>query len=175
MARFVLQQHDATTRHFDLRLEVRGVLRSWAVPKGPSLDPGDKRLAMAVADHDLAAGDFEGRHAGATRGSGAVIVWDRGTYAVAGGGDAAAALDAGHLAVELRGEKLRGGWALTRVAGGADDPGTRERWVLVKVRDEYADRERDLVADEPASVLSGRTLDELAGEGGGAEPPADRG
>ena len=74
MPRFVLQQHDATTRHFDLRLEVDGVLRSWAVPKGPSLDPAHKRLAMAVADHDLAAGDFEGRHAGATRGSGAVIV-----------------------------------------------------------------------------------------------------
>jgi bifunctional non-homologous end joining protein LigD len=173
--RFVLQQHDATTRHFDLRLEVDGVLRSWAVPKGPSLDPADKRLAMAVADHDLAAGDFEGRHPGATRGSGAVIVWDRGTYAVVGGGDAAAALDEGHLAVELRGEKLRGRWALTRVAGGADDPGTRERWVLVKARDEHADRERDVVADEPASVLSGRTLDELAGEAGGPGPPADRG
>ena len=141
MPRFVLQQHDATTRHFDLRLEVGGVLRSWAVPKGPSLDPADKRLAMAVADHDLAAGDFEGRHAGATRGSGAVIVWDRGTYAVAGGGDAAAALDAGHLAVELHGEKLRGGWALTRVAGGAAGArGARERWVLVKVRDGHADR-----------------------------------
>ena len=137
------------------------------MPKGPSLDPADKRLAMAVADHDLAAGDFEGRHAGATRGSGAVIVWDRGTYAVAGGGDAAAALDAGHLAVELHGEKLRGGWALTRVAGGAADPETRERWVLVKVRDERADRERDVVADEPASVLSGRTLDELVADADG--------
>jgi DNA ligase D-like protein (predicted 3'-phosphoesterase) len=176
--RFVLQQHDATTRHFDLRLEVGGVLRSWAVPKGPSLDPADKRLAMAVPDHDLGAGDFEGRHAGATRGSGAVIVWDRGTYRVADGGDPGAALAAGHLAVELHGHKLRGGWALTRVAGGPGGPGgagPRERWVLVKVRDEHADRGRDVVADEPASVLSGRTLDELVAGARDAGPPAGRG
>jgi DNA ligase D-like protein (predicted 3'-phosphoesterase) len=154
---FVVQQHDATTRHFDLRLEVGGVLRSWAVPRGPSLNPADKRLAMAVEDHALAAGDFEGRHAGARRGSGAVIVWDRGDYEVRGGGDAAAALDEGHLTVVLHGSKLRGAWALTRVAR---DP--RERWILVKVADEEADRERDLVAEEPRSVVSGRTLDEVA-------------
>src|SRR3954470_8803661 len=157
MPTFVVQQHDATTRHFDLRLDVGGVLRSWAVPRGPSLNPADKRLAMAVEDHALGAGDFEGRHAGARRGSGAVIVWDRGTYEVRGGGDAAAALDAGHLTVELYGRKLRGAWALTRVAR---DP--RERWILVKTADGEADRERDLVAEEPRSVLSGRTLDEVA-------------
>src|SRR3954451_15508243 len=158
MPRFVVQQHDATTRHFDLRLEVGGVLRSWAVPKGPSLDPADKRLAMAVQDHSLLAGEFEGRWPGAPRGSGAVIVWDRGTYEPRAGADPATALDAGHLAVELQGSKLRGGWALTRVAREA-----RERWILVKMDDAEADRARDLVADEPASVLSGRTLDEVAG------------
>src|SRR4051794_25427403 len=155
--RFVVQQHDATTRHFDLRLEVDGVLRSWAVPKGPSLDPADKRLAMAVEDHDLAAGDFEGRHALVRRGSGAVIVWDRGTYAVRGGADPAAALAAGHLVVELHGRKLRGEWALRLIAR---DP--RERWILVKVDDAEADRTRDLVAEEPESGLSGRTLDDVA-------------
>ena len=160
MARFVVQQHDATTRHFDLRLEVGGVLRSWAVPKGPSLDPADKRLAMAVEDHSMAAGEFEGRRPDAPRGSGAVIVWDEGEWEPLDGGDAAAALDSGHLAFRARGRKLRGGWALTRVAR---ERGGRERWILVKVRDDEADRERDLVADEPASVRTGRTLDELAG------------
>jgi DNA ligase D-like protein (predicted 3'-phosphoesterase) len=155
--RFVLQQHDATRLHFDLRLEVGGVFRSWAVPKGLSLNPADRRLAQPVDDHALSAGDFEGVHAGARRGSGAVIVWDRGTYR---GLDEAVpvadALAAGHAALWLEGEKLRGGWALTRVA---EDP--RERWIVVKVRDEHADRERDVVAERPGSVLSGRTLAEL--------------
>jgi DNA ligase D-like protein (predicted 3'-phosphoesterase) len=157
--RFVLQQHDATRLHFDLRLEVGGAFRSWAVPKGLSLDPADRRLAQPVEDHDLAAGDFEGVHAGASRGSGAVIIWDRGTYR---GLDAAMAmadaLSAGHAAFWLEGQKLRGGWALTRVAS---DP--RERWIVVKVRDELADR--DVVAERPESVVSGRTLAELIAGG----------
>jgi DNA ligase D-like protein (predicted 3'-phosphoesterase) len=155
--RFVLQQHDATRLHFDLRLEVGGVFRSWAVPRGLSLNPADRRLAQPVADHALSAGDFEGVHAGARRGSGAVIIWDRGTYrSLDVAAPVADALAAGHAALWLEGEKLRGGWALTRVA---EEP--RERWIVVKVRDEHADRDRDIVAERPASVVSGRTLAEL--------------
>lgn len=155
--RFVLQQHDATRLHFDLRLEVGGVFRSWAVPRGLSLNPADRRLAQPVEDHALSAGDFEGVHAGARRGSGAVIIWDRGTYrSLDGAAPVADALAAGHAALWLEGEKLRGGWALTRVA---EEPG--ERWIVVKMRDEHAARDRDIVAERPASVLSGRTLAEL--------------
>jgi DNA ligase D-like protein (predicted 3'-phosphoesterase) len=158
MARFVMQQHDATTRHFDFRIEVDGVLRSWAVPKGPSLDPSDKRLAVPVEDHSMQAGEFEGVHEGARRGTGAVIIWDRGTYRCPperdGATSVAEALDRGHAVIELDGEKLHGRWALTRVA---DD-----RWILVKARDEFADRGRDIVAERPESVVSGRTLDEMA-------------
>jgi DNA ligase D-like protein (predicted 3'-phosphoesterase) len=155
--RFVLQQHDATRLHFDLRLEVGGVFRSWAVPRGLSLNPADRRLAQPVEDHALSAGDFEGVHAGARRGSGAVIIWDRGTYrSLDVAAPVADALAAGHAALWLEGEKLRGGWALTRVA---EEP--RERWIVVKVRDEHADRDRDIVAERPASVVSGRTLAEV--------------
>lgn len=160
--RFVVQLHDATSRHYDFRLQVDGVLRSWAIPRGPSLDPAQKRLAQPVADHALAHGDFEGVLPDARRGTGAVIIWDRGTYTSLPGRDRAPfsparALARGHLAFELAGEKLRGGWALTRVAEGRD-----ERWILVKVRDAEADRGRDLVAERPESVVSGLTVDELA-------------
>jgi DNA ligase D-like protein (predicted 3'-phosphoesterase) len=151
MARFVVQLHDATTLHFDLRLELDGVLRSWAVPRGPSLDPGVRRLAVPVADHSLEAGEFEGVHAGAVLGSGAVIVWDEGTFALA-------RADPGHLVVTLEGSKLRGGFALTR---------TSERsWVLVKMADDEARRGSDVVAERPESVRSGRTWQEVAADGG---------
>src|SRR3954453_2073182 len=113
MPRFVIQQHDATTLHFDFRLEVDGVLRSWAVPKGPSVDPREKRLAVEVEDHSLASGGFEG-----AIGGGAVILWDRGSYEPINTDDFAAALDAGHASFWLEGEKLRGGWALTRTHAG---------------------------------------------------------
>ncbi len=147
--RFVVQEHDATTLHYDLRLEVDDVLRSWAVPKGPSLDPAQRRLAVPVDDHELAAGDFEGVHAGATRGSGAVIVWDEGEFEPFDG-----ELDAGHLAFAIRGRKLRGGFALTRTGP--------DRWILVKMRDEHARRGSDVVAERPRSVRSGRTVEEVA-------------
>ncbi len=160
-ARFVIQLHDATTLHFDLRLEVDGVLRSWAVPKGLSLDPRDRRLAVPVPDHELAHGDFEGVLPDARRGSGAVIVWDHGLFRPLRDGPVGAALDAGHAAVHLDGIKLAGGWELTRVATGAD-----ERWIVVKMRDEHADPARDIVAERPESVVSGRTIAELAGAGG---------
>ncbi|HEX6388168.1 MAG TPA: DNA polymerase ligase N-terminal domain-containing protein [Solirubrobacteraceae bacterium] len=144
MPRFVVQQHAATTLHFDLRLEVDGVLRSWAVPKGPSLDPSDKRLAVEVEDHSLAYGNHEGER---------VIIWDRGTYENRSDVPMAEALDAGHAVFHLDGEKLRGAWVLQRWAGKR-----KPTWLLVKRRDEDADPERDLVAELPHSVVSGRTL-----------------
>jgi DNA ligase D-like protein (predicted 3'-phosphoesterase) len=158
---FVVQKHQATALHYDFRLEVAGVLKSWAVPKGPSTDPRDKRLAMAVEDHDLGHADFEG-----VAGAGAVIVWDTGTYAnrtERNGHEVPIerALADGHAVVELTGRKLWGRYALTRT-----DTVPRERWLLVKVRDAAADPRRDPVATQPESVLSGRTLEELMAEAG---------
>jgi DNA ligase D-like protein (predicted 3'-phosphoesterase) len=150
---FVVQQHATTARHFDLRLEVGGVMRSWAVPKGPSLDPAAKRLAVEVADHALAHNAFEG----ATDG-GAVIVWDRGTYEQGGRVPWPEALERGHAVFVLHGDKLRGGFALQRTR-----PGAQAQWLLVKRRDEHARPGSDVVAERPQSVLSGRTLDELLG------------
>jgi DNA ligase D-like protein (predicted 3'-phosphoesterase) len=148
-SRFVVQLHDATALHFDFRVQIGGVLRSWAVPKGPSLDPRVRRLAVPVADHDLAAGDFEGVHDGPSRGSGAVIVWDEGRADIVGD-------EPGHLSVALHGRKLSGRFALTRT-------GPR-RWILVKARDADARPGSDIVAELPASVRSGRTWQDLADE-----------
>src|SRR6476469_7249876 len=149
--RFVVQLHDATTLHFDVRLELDGVLRSWAVPKGPSLDPGVKRLAVPVPDHDLDAGDFEGVHEGSRRGSGAVIIWDEGTFELVHSSPT-------HVSFRLHGEKLEGGCALTRTG--------EERWILVKAVDEDARRGSDIVRDAPTSVRTGRTWEEVAGQVG---------
>ena len=150
--RFVVQLHDATTLHFDLRLELDGVLRSWAVPKGPSLDPGVKRQAVPVPDHELAAGDFEGVHEavhdGARRGSGAVIIWDEGTFELVRASPT-------HLSFVVHGTKLHGGFALTQTG---DD-----RWILVKTADDDARRGSDIVLESPGSVRSGRTWHEVAG------------
>src|SRR5688500_50932 len=148
---FVVQEHQATAHHFDLRLEVGGVMRSWAVPKGPSLDPAAKRLAVQVEDHGMAHNDFEG-----ALGDGGVIVWDRGTYEQGGRVAWPEALDRGHAVFVLHGEKLRGGFALQRTRGGA-----KPQWLLVKRRDEHARPGSDVVVESPASVLSGRTLDEV--------------
>ena len=148
--RFVVQLHDATTRHFDLRLQTGGVLRSWAVPRGPSLDPAERRLAVPVPDHDLEAGEFEGVHEGATRGTGAVIIWDEGTVEIQN--------DAGdHLSFVLDGHKLRGRFGLTRTG--------ERQWILVKALDEDARPGSDIVAEQPASVRSGRTWAEVAAAG----------
>ena len=144
--RFVVQQHDATTLHFDLRIEDGGVLRSWAVPKGPSMDPAVRRLAVPVEDHSMAAGEFEGVHEGSTRGSGAVIIWDEGTVDLVRN-------EPGHLSFVLHGHKLAGGFALTRTGEG--------RWILVKARDERARPGSDITAEQPASVRSGRTYEQL--------------
>jgi len=150
---FVVQQHAATARHFDLRLEVEGVMRSWAVPKGPSLDPAVKRLAVEVEDHAIEHNTFEG----ATE-SGGVIVWDRGQYEQGGRVPWPQALERGHAVFVLHGHKLRGGFALQRTR-----PGPKTQWLLLKRRDEQARPGSDVAGEEPASVLSGHTLDELLG------------
>ena len=157
MPRFVIQQHDATTLHYDFRLEVDGTLRSWAVPKGPSTDPRVKRLAVEVEDHSLEYADFEGV-IGEGYGSGAVIVWDAGTYRnLDEERSMAEALDAGHAKFWLEGEKLHGGWTLQRTDGGR-----KPQWLLIKRRDEGADARRNPVSTQPESVLSGRTIEQVA-------------
>src|SRR5919206_253902 len=117
MPRYVIQQHHATSMHFDFRLEVAGTFRSWAVPKGPSMDPRDKRLAMEVDDHSLSWGDFEGVIPKGQYGAGPVIVWDRGTYENLRDEPMEEALDVGHASFRLDGEKLHGGWSLRRLDG----------------------------------------------------------
>ena len=148
---FVVQEHQATAHHFDVRLEVDGVMRSWAVPKGPSLDPTVKRFAVQVEDHALAHNDFEGR-----TGNGGAIIWDRGEYEQGGRVPWPEALERGHAVFVLHGEKLHGGFALQRTRGG-DKP----QWLLIKRRDEYAAPGSDIAADRPGSVQSGLTLAQL--------------
>ncbi len=144
--RFVVQLHDATTLHFDFRLQSGDVLRSWAVPKGPSLDPRVRRLAVPVEDHSMSAGEFEGVHEGRRRGSGAVIIWDEGTAEIVRD-------EPGHISFILHGRKLSGGFALTQTGG--------KSWILVKVRDEEARPGSDIVAERPESIRSGKTWQEL--------------
>jgi DNA ligase D-like protein (predicted 3'-phosphoesterase) len=141
---FVVQEHIATAHHYDLRLEVDGAMRSWAVPKGPSLDPAVKRFAVQVADHDMGHNDFEDEH---------VIVWDRGTYEQGGRVAWPEALERGHAVFVLHGEKLRGGFALQRTRSGE-----KAQWLLIKRRDEDARPGSDIAAERPESVASGRTL-----------------
>jgi DNA ligase D-like protein (predicted 3'-phosphoesterase) len=148
---FVVQEHQARAHHFDLRLEVEGTMRSWAVPKGPSMDPAVKRFAVQVSDHDLSHNDFEGPTEG-----GGVIVWDRGSYEQGGRVPWPEALERGHAVFVLHGEKLRGGFALQRIRE-AEKP----QWLLVKRRDEEARPGSDVAAEEPRSVLTGKTLEEL--------------
>jgi DNA ligase D-like protein (predicted 3'-phosphoesterase) len=152
---FVVQQHAATAHHFDLRLEVDGVMRSWAVPKGPSLDPSVKRLAVQVADHGIDYNAFEG-----PTDQGGVVVWDRGHYEQGGRVAWPEALERGHAVFVLHGHKLRGGFALQRTR-----PGPKAQWLLLKRRDDRARPGSDIVAEQPASVLSGRTLDEVLRDG----------
>lgn len=148
---FVVQEHAATARHFDLRLEVDGAMRSWAVPKGPSMDPAVKRMAIEVADHSIAHNEFEGPTDG-----GGVIVWDRGHYEQGGRVAWPEAIERGHAVFVLHGEKLAGGFALQRTRGGE-----KPQWLLIKRKDEQARPGSDVVAEAPRSALSGKTLDEL--------------
>jgi len=158
----VVQLHAARSLHYDFRLEVDGVLVSWAVPRGPSTDPRVKRLAVEVEDHSLAHRDFEGVIGERRYGAGAVIVWDTGTYEnLAENESMAEGRERGHLSVWLDGEKLRGGYTFQRTHGGA-----KPRWLLIKRRDEEADARRNPVSTEPRSVLSGRTVEEVAAEAG---------
>jgi len=163
---FVIQQHDASSLHFDFRLEVDGVLASWAVPKGPSTDPREKRLAVATEDHPLDYADFEGVIPEGEYGAGTVIVWDAGPYKNLSVDDEdeelplGGALARGQAEVWLEGRKLRGGYALVHSKLG----GSQKNWLLVKMKDEGADARRNPVRTEPHSVLSGRTLAEVAEE-----------
>lgn len=155
--RFVVQKHDARHLHYDFRLELNGTLKSWAVPKGPSLDPRNKRLAVQVADHALDYSDFEGRIAEGHYGAGEVIVWDRGVWQPHD--DPATAYAAGRLRFSLLGEKLTGDWTLirTRLPGSGD----KEQWLLIKERDDYARaaEEYNVTEAQPQSVISGALID----------------
>ncbi|MGA9538382.1 MAG: DNA polymerase ligase N-terminal domain-containing protein [Desulfobacterales bacterium] len=163
---FVIQKHDASSLHYDLRLEMDGVLKSWAVPKGPSTDPREKRLAVPTEDHPLDYADFEGVIPEGEYGAGTVLVWDTGPYRNLrsekkdGGVSMAESYADGKIEVWLEGRKIKGGYALIRT--GKDD-----RWLLVKMDDDEADARRNPVSTEPTSVLSGRTLEQIAEKSGG--------
>ncbi|MFZ0090536.1 MAG: DNA polymerase ligase N-terminal domain-containing protein [Solirubrobacteraceae bacterium] len=148
---FVVQEHAATAHHFDFRLEVDGVMRSWAVPKGPSLDPAVKRFAVQVEDHDIAHNAFEGPTP-----RGGVIIWDQGSYEQGGRIAWPEAVERGHAVFVLHGEKLHGGFALQRTRAGP-----KAQWLLIKRRDDDARPGSDIAAQRPESVRSGLTLDEV--------------
>lgn len=160
--RFVIQKHDATSPHYDFRLEVDGVLKSWAIPKGPSTDPRQKRLAVATEDHPLEYADFEGVIPEDEYGGGTVMVWDHGTYRLvhesdheSDRGSTEKAVHDGHLAVWLEGRKLQGGYALTRMNR------STKRWVLVKMDDSEADARRRPTSTQNWSARTGRTMAEI--------------
>ena len=163
---FVIQMHAATRLHYDLRLEWQGVMKSWAVTRGPSLDPADKRLAVATEDHPLDYAGFEGVIPKGQYGAGRMIVWDRGLWTPIG--DAERGLAKGHLEFSLAGEKLTGRWHLVRLK----DEGKRENWLLMKADDESARPGADILAERPESVLSGRSIDALSGADRPAPPAA---
>lgn len=163
--RYVIQKHQATSLHYDFRLEWNGVLLSWAIPKGPSLDPSVKRLAVRVEDHPLDYAGFEGEIPAGEYGAGTVIVWDRGTW-VPDTQDVDAALRRGELKFTLHGTKLRGSWVLVRTRSGYPPSSGRPAWLLIKHRDAYAS-DRDITAAMPDSVISKRTLAATAAAGGG--------
>ncbi|GAB2812986.1 DNA polymerase ligase N-terminal domain-containing protein [Streptomyces daliensis] len=178
---FVVQIHAASTTHFDFRLEVDGVLKSWSVPKGPSADPQDKRLAVPTEDHPLEYREFEGVIPSGEYGAGSVIVWDEGTYRplTSGSGRAPAsfaeALERGHASFRLDGAKLRGGYALTRIRRPGEGDDGREAWLLVKEKGGGASGSG---APDPArarSARSGRTLKQVAAEADGTEGSGDGG
>ena len=161
---FVIQQHDARSMHFDFRLDVDGILASWAVPKGPSTDPREKRLAVRTEDHPMEYADFEGEIPEGEYGAGTVIVWDTGDYENMSQKDGkkipmSEALREGHAKVNLFGKKLKGGYALIHTKMRGDD----KNWLLIKEDDEEADARRNPVSTEPESVISGKTVKEMEG------------
>src|SRR5580658_6471244 len=155
---YVIQKHQATQLHYDFRLEWRGVLLSWAVPKGPSLDPAVKRLAARVEDHPVEYGGFEGSIPEGEYGGGTVMLWDRGTWTPEVP-DVDAALSKGELKFTLNGKKLKGSWVLVRTKGYGGSK--KESWLLIKHRDRYASTE-DVLEKKPKSVVSNRLLEEIA-------------
>jgi bifunctional non-homologous end joining protein LigD len=160
---FVIQKHAASHLHFDLRLELDGVMKSWAVPKGPSLDPSVKRLAMQVEDHPIEYNKFEGIIPEGEYGGGTVMLWDRGTYtAVEPGPDPQeqlrAAYEKGDFKFELKGKRLHGSWVLVRIKRG--NP-AKPQWLLIKHKDEFAQPGSDIVAEEETSVTTGRTMEQI--------------
>ena len=157
---FVIQKHAASHLHYDFRLELNGVMKSWAVPKGPSLDPTVRRLAMEVEDHPISYNTFEGTIPQGEYGGGTVMLWDRGTYQAEDGGGADAlrrGYEKGELRFQMHGKRLQGGFVLARLRR----PG-RPQWLLIKRRDEHADPDRDITAEETTSIVSKRTMDEIA-------------
>ena len=164
LRRFVIQRHAARRLHYDLRLELDGVYKSWAVTKVPSLDPSVKRLAVEVEDHPLQYGTFEGTIPQGEYGGGTVQLWDRGRWLPQSDSSPKSDLAAGHLKFELRGERMRGGWALIRMRDEPERRGRKMRhnWLLVKERDAAAIGDPDALEREVASVKSGRTLKEIA-------------
>lgn len=161
---FVIQKHDARRLHYDFRLEIDGVLKSWAVPKGPSTDPKEKRLAVETEDHPMDYANFEGIIPEGQYGAGTVIVWDTGIYRnlkEKNGKEVPMnqCYDGGHITVWLEGKKLKGGYALTRFR-----KSDKKQWLLVKMDDEEADARRNPLSTEPGSAITGRTIEEIAAE-----------
>jgi bifunctional non-homologous end joining protein LigD len=155
---YVIQKHHAGHLHYDLRLESGGVLKSWAVPKGPSLDPADRRLAVEVEDHPLDYAGFEGAIPAGEYGAGSVIVWDRGTFRPRGDASFESMLEKGSVKIDIAGEKLSGGFALVRTRFG----GKKNNWLLIKEKDAHA-RPGSAVTDEaPRSVISGKDVDDVS-------------
>jgi bifunctional non-homologous end joining protein LigD len=160
---FVVQKHDASRLHYDIRLEINGVLVSWAVPKGPSMNPADKRLAVRTEDHPIDYADFEGVIPEGQYGAGTVMVWDKGTYQPEGDLSTERQLARGEIKVVLRGKKLWGGFVLVQPGGRFAERAGKKNWLLIKHRDEYADPAwRIDGAALDRSVLTGRTLNEIA-------------
>jgi len=161
---YVVQKHLASHLHYDFRLEWRGVLLSWAVPKGPSLDPAVKRLAMQTEDHPIEYSGFEGVIPAGQYGAGVVMLWDRGTWQPESA-DVDASLQKGEIKFVLHGTKLQGSWVLVRTRGFGKNP-LRSAWLLIKHRDQYVSA-RDVTQEEPRSVASQRLLEEIARDEGG--------
>ena len=152
---FVVQKHYATNLHYDFRISLDGVLKSWAIPKGPSLDPGIKRLAIQTEDHPLSYADFEGKIPEGQYGAGKVIVWDKGKFEnMKQNKDLASALYEGHITLKLNGKKLKGGFAITRIND------KKKQWLLVKMKDDFASSE-EIVKHLPESVISNKTIEEI--------------
>jgi bifunctional non-homologous end joining protein LigD len=161
---YVIQKHRASQLHYDFRLEFRGTLLSWAIPKGPSLDPSVKRLAMQVEDHPVEYASFEGVIPEGEYGGGTVMVWDQGTWTPESR-NVAAALEKGDLKFTLHGKKLKGSWVLVRTHGYGSS--SKTSWLLIKHRDEFASTGADVTQQMPRSAVSNRLLAEIARDGGG--------